>query len=188
MAYKSDSFRGLQTVGSTGRAVLSGNEFGWPRRAFVVEQTVAPIRWEQIVLDGVDCDDAQAVAWVREQLLDMGRTLLRAPKPKELQNLVAAVSGWPAILHDASEQGAWETHVRPVLPGKEEIDRMDDVLGWMLWLAPDVRCVVFAQSLGFSFEKVKKLDTRRRSTSTIKRVFNVGVMEIVSRLRKKVLD
>ena len=170
------------------RVIVEGNEFGDSRRAYPAGEPLVGVEWRDLMVVELGGDDRRAAAMVRERLIEMGQTLKRTARPKELQDLAGAIGDWPSIRHDLNDQGSWETKLRPVHPTSKEISQMVEVLGWLLWLGPAERGVVFAQALDISFEKYARLDTRRRSKTSIIRAFNRGIGEIVATLRKKRVD
>ncbi len=163
---------------------VSQNEFGRNRRTAVVRTQVDTVEWDDLVVDGLSGNEKAQADWVREQLLQMGRTLRRVPRPRELAGLRGGVGNWPAIVYAASEQGAWETNVRPLRPTRIELTQMEEVLAWLMWLESDLRTIVFAQALGISFEKVARIDPRNRKRAACYKAFKKAIMIIVKKLNE----
>lgn len=72
---------------------------------------------------------------IAERIWEAANTLRRLPDGDRGRLRMQAMS-WPALLRDASEHGAYKSvQVKLPAPGGAQIDRMHEVLEWLLWLA-----------------------------------------------------
>ena len=85
--------------------------------------------------------DNEAVAVRLEEAADV---LARLPdeRPSGLYHL------WPRMV------GAPCTGGKPAEAMPEAIDRMDEALGWLCWLEPDERCVVWLRAEGLPWKRI----------------------------------
>lgn len=171
----------------TGATVVTveGHEFGANRRARVEAVKPPP----PVVVHRRD-DGRAAIpptsgpAWVRHRLLDAGDALRRTKLPSELSQLAGAISGGLPTLSGDDEEGKRErAREQPrVRPSAKALDDLDECLGWLLWLGPDARPVVFGVMLGYSLRRIAALDPNRRSKDTLRRVHGEAINDIWSRL------
>ena len=85
--------------------------------------------------------DQETVAERLEEALDV---LARLPEERvrELYDL------WPRLLGEPCRQP------RPAAAAPEAIDRMDEALGWLLWLEPEERRLVWLRAEGVPWKRV----------------------------------
>lgn len=153
--------------------VVIGNEFG-PQRV-AEHRECAPVEvFEAKLL----CDKDQAAVLIKARLKAAGETLRKIERPRELRGLAGEVASWPAIRHELNDEGNWSTRRVKIRPTAAELSELDEVLVWLLWLDADTRPVVFGQMLGISYRKLSALDPKRRSKSTMAKVFQAGVLRI----------
>lgn len=130
-------------------------------------------------------DDPEGIAArsaIKKRLKMAGLTLKRTSQPKEIRGLVGAVSAMPTVVHDKWDAAVWRRKkARPVPPTKAEIDNLNKVLEWLLWLDADTRPVVFGCMVA-SRRKVAEIDPMMRSHANIGRIFNSGISQILGRL------
>ena len=96
-------------------------------------------------------EDCRAVAprWtpaiVADRLVEAADVLARLPEERvrEVYDL------WPRIVMEPSER--W---TRPAAPLPEAIDRMDEVLGWLCWLEPQERRIVWLRAEGLPWKRI----------------------------------
>lgn len=125
---------------------------------------------------------------VKARLKDAGGVLVRCPQPPELSKLYGAGGSWPQIIHSRNDQGAWRgVRLCPTPPTAEEISRMEEVLGWLLWLDDGPRPIVFA-CMFFGFRKVARRGQKRCSHETVRRTYERGISIIAGRLLEKMLQ
>jgi hypothetical protein len=89
-------------------------------------------------------------------------------------------SQWPDVIHRVEEAYGWtEKRVRPPRPSPAEITRMDEAIGWLLWLNPDQRKVVWARSMRLSWRRIEDMDGR--SVRTLQNIHLTALQNISSR-------
>ena len=71
---------------------------------------------------------------VEDRIEEAAFTLRRLPDPR----LQQARSSWPPIIHEFHDAyGAEPARLRLGPPSAAAIDRMDEVLAWLMWVEPD---------------------------------------------------
>lgn len=83
-------------------------------------------------------------------LEDAGRTLYALPFPKNAAPPRSAKSGHPDVLREVMEAYGWDRdlQVKPAVPSRFEISRMDEVYEWLRFVAnPTRKRLVFARSI-----------------------------------------
>jgi hypothetical protein len=89
-------------------------------------------------------------------------------------------SNWPDIVQRAEEAYGWTAErVRPPRPSPAQITRMDEAIGWLLWLDAEERKLVWARSMGLSWRKIEDLDGR--SVRTLQNLFAGAMRRILAR-------
>ena len=89
-------------------------------------------------------------------------------------------SGWPDVVHQAHEAYGWTAErMRPPRPSPAQITRMDEAIGWLLWLDGQERKIVWARSMGVSWRRIEDLDGR--SIRTLQNLFAAALGRIVAR-------
>jgi hypothetical protein len=85
--------------------------------------------------------DQEAVAGRLEEAVDV---LARLPdeQARGLYDL------WPKLVGEPCRQA------RPTAAAPEAIDRMDEVLGWLLWLEPEERALVWLRAEGVPWKRI----------------------------------
>jgi hypothetical protein len=102
------------------------------------------------------------------------RLTMNAIKPSGLR------SQWPDVILRVEEAYGWtEGRVRPPRPSPAEITRMDEAIGWLLWLNPDQRKVVWARSMRLSWRRIEDMDGR--SVRTLQNIHLAALQSISSR-------
>jgi hypothetical protein len=82
-------------------------------------------------------------------LAEAADVLDRLPEPK----LRGFYSLLPLLPDGPAGDGARE---RPAAPAPETIDRMDEALGWLMWLEPEERRLVWARAQGLPWKRVTR--------------------------------
>ena len=89
---------------------------------------------------------------------------------------------WPDIVHRVEEAYGWTAErMRPARPTPAQITRMDEAIGWLLWLEEDERKVVWARATGMSWRRIEDMDGR--STRTLQNLFASALGRILARRR-----
>lgn len=129
-----------------------------------------------------DEDDALRKA-IKVDLRAAGSTLKRMLPPPELAQLYGRLAAWPQIVHDVTEHALYTPRrSKPARPSPREIDDLDRVLVWFLWLVGDQRVIVSAWSLGNSFRAIARVDPKGRCWQRIYQMYDAGITQLVLRL------
>jgi hypothetical protein len=89
-------------------------------------------------------------------------------------------SQWPDIVHRTEDAYGWTAErMRPPRPSPAQITRMDEAIGWLLWLDAEERKLVWARSMGLSWRKIEDLDGR--SVRTLQNLFTGALRRILAR-------
>ena len=84
-------------------------------------------------------------------------------------------SVWPQVIHDTVEAYGWEgdpwglyglRQPRLANPSPAKIDRMDEVLGWLLWLDGQARRLVWARACRIKWRYLERARKLSRQTLT----------------------
>jgi hypothetical protein len=86
---------------------------------------------------------------VAERLAEAADVLDRLPEPK----LRGFYSLLPLLPDGSAGDGARE---RPAAPAPEAIDRMDQALGWLMWLEPEERRLVWLRAEGMPWKWITR--------------------------------
>lgn len=90
---------------------------------------------------------------VRCRLLETGDTLDRLPS----SGGGGSGTSWPLVVREAAEAyGYTDTTVRPALPDRFDIDRMDRTLASLMELGPTHRTVAFGIMIGAASRKISR--------------------------------
>ena len=81
---------------------------------------------------------------------------------------------WPRIL------GAPITSARPAAPSPEAIDRMDEALGWLCWLDPEERRLVWMRAEGLPWKRITHRLGIGRTTAWQR--WTIALLKIATRL------
>src|SRR5688572_19191189 len=97
------------------------------------------------------CTALAAPRWtptlVAERLAEAADALDRLPEPK----VRGFYSLWPLLPDVPSGDAA---RPRPAAPAPEAIDRMDEALGWLCWLDPEERRLVWLRAEGLPWKRI----------------------------------
>ena len=86
-------------------------------------------------------------------------------------------SQWPDVVHRFEEAYGWTaTRMRPPRPSPSEITRMDEAIGWLLWLEGEERKLVWARSAGLSWRRIEDMDGR--SVRTLQHLYTSALRRI----------
>ena len=86
------------------------------------------------------------------------------------------------MVHRVEDAYGWTAErLRPARPTPAQITRMDEAIGWLLWLAEDERKVVWARATGMSWRRIEDMDGR--STRTLQNLFASALRRILARRR-----
>ena len=87
-------------------------------------------------------------------------------------------SQWPDVVHRFEEAYGAE-RMRPPRPSPAEITRMDEAIGWLLWLDGEERKLVWARSAGLSWRRIEDMDGR--SVRTLQHLYATALRRIFHR-------
>lgn len=94
-------------------------------------------------LDEIEADLREAV-----------RILRRTPFEKNSRP-VHLRAAWPDVVREAADAyGYTKVRCRGGLPSPRELDRMDEVLGWLFWVEGSTRTVLFGRACDVSWRKL----------------------------------
>ncbi|ABK45256.1 conserved hypothetical protein [Magnetococcus marinus MC-1] len=104
--------------------------------------------------------DAPAVAKrLEEAAFTMKRLPVKGLKPEEVR------SAWPEVIHEFYDAYGWGTaEARLGPPSPSAIDRLDEVMGWLEWLEPDHRRLVWYRAERVPWKLLMRRFGRARST------------------------
>ena len=94
---------------------------------------------------------------------------------------------WPDIVRDWLSYG-WSLASAPRFPPTAaEIDRLDEVLGWLHWLTRDQRLILWARANKWTWRKIEQLDELERNghgrqERWLRQIAGDGEARILSRL------
>ena len=97
---------------------------------------------KHLVLAGQHWDN-QAVAERLEEAVDV---LARLPEAR----IHGVYDLWPRLVGEPC------THARPAAAAPEAIDRMDETLGWLMWLEPEERHLVWLRAEGLPWKWITR--------------------------------
>ena len=110
-------------------------------------------------------------AVVADRLVEAADVLARLPEQRvrEFYDL------WPRILIEPSER--W---TRPAAASPEAIDRMDEALGWLCWLEPEERRLVWLRADGLPWKRITHRLGIGRTTAWQR--WTIALLKIATRL------
>jgi Domain of unknown function (DUF6362) len=111
--------------------------------------------------------DSQVVA---KRLTEAADTLARLPD----QRVHGVYDLWPKLL------GASGRPARPAAASPEAIDRMDEALGWLMWLEPEERQLVWLRAEGLPWKWITRRLGIGRTTAWQR--WTTALLKIVVRL------
>jgi len=90
-------------------------------------------------------------------------------------------SAWPEIVRDHRQgMGPNAPGMRPIPPAPEAIDRMDEALGWLCWLEPEERVLVWRRAEGLPWKRITHRLGIGRTTAWQR--WTIALLKIESRL------
>jgi hypothetical protein len=107
---------------------------------------------------------------VAKRLEEAADTLARLPDPR----VHGVYDLWPKLIGAAGRQ------VRPAAASPEAIDRMDEALGWLLWLEPEERQLVWLRAEGLPWKWITRRLGIGRTTAWQR--WTTALLKIVVRL------
>jgi hypothetical protein len=103
----------------------------------------------------IDVETRQRRDAVKSRLHDAALTLHAMPYPRELDRLDRLQATWPHVPQDFwTAYAAAAARRRPPEPTGEQLDRLDQVLAWILVLDLDARRLVGAWMLGADWAEI----------------------------------
>jgi Domain of unknown function (DUF6362) len=107
---------------------------------------------------------------VAERLAEAADVLARLPD----QRVRGLYDLWPKLI------GAPGRHARPPAAAPEAIDRMDEALGWLMWLEPEERQLVWLRAEGLPWKWITRRLGVGRTTAWQR--WTTALLKIVVRL------
>jgi hypothetical protein len=110
-------------------------------------------------------DQAWTADDVRYRLIEAAATLRRLPLPP--RSLPAEVrAAWPDVVTSTLEAYGYAAprRGRPPAPEPQAIRRLDETLGWLLWLDEEARRLVWARACGITWRRIEDRDGRCERT------------------------
>ena len=110
---------------------------------------------------------------VAERLAEAADVLDRLPEPR--------VRGFYSLLPLLPDAPAGDgARTRPAAPAPEAIDRMDEALGWLCWLDPEERRIVWLRAEGLAWKRITHRLGIGRTTAWQR--WTMALLKIASRL------
>jgi Domain of unknown function (DUF6362) len=109
-------------------------------------------------------------AVVADRLVEAADVLARLPE----ERLCGLYDLWPRIVVEPS---GW---TRPTAAAPEAIDRMDDALGWLMWLEPEERRIVWMRAEGLPWKRITSRLGIGRTTAWQR--WTMALLKITTRL------
>ena len=100
-------------------------------------------------------------AELRQRFREAAYTLRRLPMPRHGLPASFKVS-WPDIAYEWLAYGWTPARAPRIPPSPGEIDRLDEVLGWMHLLDRQQRVILWARSTGWTWKQVCAMDEYER--------------------------
>jgi Domain of unknown function (DUF6362) len=116
------------------------------------------------------CETGWTPGLVAERLAEAADVLARLPdaKMRGLYDL------WPKLVGEPCR------HMRPAAAAPEAIDRMDEALGWLMWLEPEERRLVWLRAEGLPWKWITHRLGIGRTTAWQR--WTVALLKIATRL------
>ena len=126
---------------------------------------------------------AMVIAMVKARLREAAATLKRM-RLERWDVPSQRTAWWPDVVRQASESyGYDETKTPWVVPSPGAIDRMEEVLGWLLWLENGDQRLVWARASRLTWRQLETNDGRSRET--LRKVYDKALGVIVAQLAEK---
>lgn len=127
---------------------------------------------------------AMVIAMVKARLVEAAATLKRM-KVERWDYPSQRLAWWPDVVRRASEAyGYYEPDTLAGAPDPAAIDRMEEVLGWLLWLAEDgQQRLVWARAERLTWRQLETRDGRSRET--LRKAHDKALAVIVGHLAEK---
>lgn len=130
-----------------------------------------------------DTSFAFVIAMVKARLQEAAATLKRL-KVSRHDFPDSQVTWWPDVVRAASEAYGYDkTHTARSAPSPGAIDRMEEVLGWLLWLDNGYQKLVWARAERITWRQLETADGRSRET--LRKEHDAALAVIVERLAER---
>ncbi|MFA6019744.1 MAG: DUF6362 family protein [Rhodospirillales bacterium] len=149
--------------------------------------SVSPLRPTPQVADLDEVRRIATVDDVRLRLDEARDVLRRLPQPREYLAMKGGRAAWPAYPLDPSEAfGYDEASVRPAVPSARDLGRLDETLGWLLWIE-DQFVAACALAVGVKARKglwpaLCARDPRHRSQRRLQQLVDEALHSILRRI------
>jgi hypothetical protein len=140
--------------------------------------TAPKLSWSDLdaaAVQGFPLDDKSLQVYLE----DAAATLRAMPRA----SLKAHLTSWPAVVQDSVSLmvPSERTRTRPPAPHPRAIDRMDEVLSWLLACEEAERRILWARACKIPWRKLEAIDGR--SHMTLRQVANRGLQKVRRHLR-----
>ena len=126
---------------------------------------------------------AMVIAMVKARLREAAATLKRMHLER-WDYPSQRTAWWPDVVRQASDAyGYQDTHMARSVPAPGAIDRMEEVLGWLLWLENGDQRLVWARASRLTWRQLETNDGRSRET--LRKVYDKALGVIVAQLAEK---
>ena len=116
---------------------------------------------------------------IADHLEEAADTLRRLPKIY----WKARLTYWPDVIKDAAASLEEPRKRRPAAPSPQAIDRMDEVLTWLIPLSVEQRRLLWARACGVPWRHLADMDGR--SHVTLRKIWQHTLQTIAERLTKR---
>jgi len=121
-------------------------------------------------------DEPWTARRVAEHLAEAADTLARLPEARVRGHYTL----WPPVVRSAREILGGGGRTRPIPPAPEAIDRMDQALAWLGWLAPDEARLVWLRAEGMPWKPITRRLGVGRTTAWQR--WTVALLKLATRL------
>ena len=126
---------------------------------------------------------AMVIAMVKARLREAAATLKRMHLER-WDYPSQRTAWWPDVVRPASDAyGYQDTHMARSVPTPGDIDSMEEVIRWLLWLEDGDRKLVWLRAERVTWRQLEDADGRSRET--LRKMYDKALAVIVGRLAEK---